>query len=230
MPEVVEHGHFEIGTRERRRQFLADGVEDPHAGQFLDALGQQFLTASRSFLRCRLIACLAGMNGALLVPADVLHHGSRLCSVDDDGGLSVRAFRFLGDAAILSFVEDIGLRIFRLPGRSLRNGKGFLARLFEGLHANLDQGCDLGAIAGAVGADRFVPDFGKQQRVVTRALWTHGATPCRWQQVHVVGSKGRVADVEKDFPLNPLAQKADGYGFGLLVFEDGRGAGRSVVM
>jgi len=48
--------------------------------------------------------------------------------------------------------------------------------------------------------------------------------------VHVVGSKGRVADVEKDFPLNPLAQKADGYGFGLLVFEDGRGASRSVVM
>ena len=53
--EIVERGHFKVGTRQRRRKFLADGVEDANTSLFLDAFSKQFLGSCCAFLRRRLV-------------------------------------------------------------------------------------------------------------------------------------------------------------------------------
>lgn len=88
------------------------------ARQFLNAFGKQFLPAGRAFLRRRVVARLSRVHWTLFVPAN-MHHSSCLCAVDDDGGAGIRAFGFLGNATILSFIENVGLRRFRLPCGSL---------------------------------------------------------------------------------------------------------------
>src|SRR5580704_19475011 len=47
--EVIERGHFEVGTRQRRREFFANRVEDADASQFLGTFGPQFLGSRRTF-------------------------------------------------------------------------------------------------------------------------------------------------------------------------------------
>src|ERR1700733_1109140 len=140
------------------------------------------------------------MNGTLLVTADI-EQGSGLRSVDHDGRPGVRAFRFLGDMPILSLIEDIRLRLLRLPRRSLRNAERFLARFFQRLYANLNEGLDLRAITRAIGADGFVPDFRKEQRVIASPFRTRGATPCCREELFIACIEGSVDDVEKNFPL-----------------------------
>ena len=107
----------------RKRKFERRPVSLPAivrvAGRELPAVAEN-ISPGGAFLRGRLVARLTRVHGTLFVSAHV-HHGSGLCSINDDSGSRVRALGFLGDAAILSFVEDIRLRFLRLPRRSLRN-------------------------------------------------------------------------------------------------------------
>jgi len=118
--EIVEGGHFMVRPEERPRQLFEDGVEDVDAGLFFDALGKQFFRSRCTFLWRRLIACLASMHGALLVPA-YMEHCSSIRSVHDHGWLRVRAFALLGNVPVLSFIQNIRLRLLRLPCGRVRN-------------------------------------------------------------------------------------------------------------
>ena len=44
-PEVVEGYHPQVRPRENVRQLLADGFEDAHPGELLDAFGKRFFLA-----------------------------------------------------------------------------------------------------------------------------------------------------------------------------------------
>ena len=54
--KVIERGHIEVGTRQRRRKFLADSIEHTNARQFLDAFGKNFLSPRGTLLRGGLVA------------------------------------------------------------------------------------------------------------------------------------------------------------------------------
>src|SRR5882757_8811648 len=101
--EIIERNHFKVGTPKRSQQFLANCVKDASAGGLLNPLRETFLAAGRTFLRSGFVACLASVNGTLLVAANV-KHCPRLRSVNHDGRPRLRTFGFFCDAAVLAFV------------------------------------------------------------------------------------------------------------------------------
>src|SRR5260370_39747903 len=88
--EIVEHCHFEVGARQRRRKLLADGVEGANACLFFDTFGKSFLGSRGPFLGRWLVSGNGGVHPAFFITA----HGedrSRLAPVCDHGGVCLRA-------------------------------------------------------------------------------------------------------------------------------------------
>src|SRR5271155_4176784 len=136
--KIVEGGHFLVRPEEHPRQLFADSVEDVDAGLFFDTFGKQFLCSRSTFLRRRLIACLASVRRAFLFPA-YMEYRSSFRSVHDHGWPRVWAFALLGNVAVLSFIQNIRLRFLRLPRRCVGNTERFFAGLFEWFHPNLHE-------------------------------------------------------------------------------------------
>jgi len=76
--EVVEGYHLQVGPGENVGQFLADGFEDTHARQSLDALRECFLFALGLLLRRWLVAGHAVVNFAFLGLAKIEDAASTL--------------------------------------------------------------------------------------------------------------------------------------------------------
>lgn len=152
-----------------------------------------------------------------------MKHCSRLRSVDNYGWFRLRALGLLGDAAILSFIQDIGLRFLGLPRGGQRHPQRRFARRFERFHANLDEDFQLCAVAGTVGADGLLPHFGKEKRTVSGPFGARGATARGRQQVFILSVKRCVRYIEKNFSRNPLPERPDRDRFRFLVLQDGGG-------
>ena len=133
----------------------------------------------------------------------------------------VCGLRFL-DGAIVSFIEDMRVALFYLARGGVGDAQRFLTRSFQWFHPNLNQGLHFHPVAGAVGTDRFLPHFGKKERVVSRTLRALRATPCGRKQGFVLRVERRVGQIEMDVLLDPYAQLADRDIFRFPVLENGR--------
>jgi hypothetical protein len=108
------------------------------------------------------------------------------------------------------------------------NAQRFLSRRLERLQPNLNERLYFQPVAGAVGADGFLPDFWKKQWIVSCALRTFGAASSWGEEGLILRVKGGVREVQMDFGFNPLAKFPHGcYCFGFLVFQ--KGCRRSVI-
>ncbi len=65
--------------------------------------------------------------------------------------------------------------------QAVDHAQRFFPRCFQRLHSNLDKRIYFHAVAGPVGADGFLPHFGKEERIVARTFGTRRATSCRRQ-------------------------------------------------
>ena len=129
-------------------------------------------------------------------------------AVDHHGGLGLWALCFFLCSAVLSFMEDIRLRVLGLPRGGVRHAQWFFAGFFQRLHAKLHEGFDLGAIALAVRANGLLlcDRLRKEKRIGACALRAACAASCRWQQGFVLRIKGSIGEVQMDFALNPTRE------------------------
>src|SRR5712692_9958966 len=117
-PEVVEGDHLQVGPGEGVWQLLADGFENTHPRQLLDALGKGFLLALGLLLRCRLIASHAIVNLAFLGPANI-KDASSILAVNENCGFRVGALPFCFGFPVLPFKEHVFGTAVCLPSGSL---------------------------------------------------------------------------------------------------------------
>src|SRR5207249_10044018 len=87
-------------------QLLADGFEDAHPREFLDAFGERLFLALGLLLRRRLVAGHAIVNVAFVGLAEIENAASTL-AVNENSGFRVGAFPSCFGSAVLPFKEHV---------------------------------------------------------------------------------------------------------------------------
>ena len=166
----------ESGCACRRGRIIV--LESRQHGAF--RLCQPFFCALLSLLRSLFVFRGLCMYWAFLVLANVK---DRACppAIDVNSGFGVRTFFLAFRSVELTFVQNVRMRLVGLPCRCAGNAQWFLAGFLQRLYADLHQRFDFRTITHAVGANGFLPHFGKEQRIVAGQLGTSGTTSCGGQ-------------------------------------------------